>query len=170
MNLPNLLTFIRFGLIPLYFLAFFSESPHSMKWALGILLVAGLTDLLDGYIARKYNLITPLGIILDPLADKLMMLSVVLSLIFADRISWIAAALLFFRDGIMIAASAFFHFRDKQIVPATWWGKSTTVLYYFTVVGIMFMWPFADLLLWGTILLSFVTSFVYLTKFRAMNR
>lgn len=141
-----------------------------MELAFGILVLAGLTDLLDGYLARKYNLITPLGIVLDPLADKLMMLSVILSFILADRISWVAAALLIFRDGVMIAVSAFFHLRSKQIVPATWWGKITTVLYYFAVVAIMFMWPFAELLLWGTILLSFITSFVYLGKFRAMNQ
>lgn len=170
MNLPNLLTLIRFGLIPLYLFVFFSGSPRSMEWAFGILVLAGLTDLLDGHLARKYNLITLLGIVLDPLADKLMMLSVILSFILADRISWVAAALLIFRDVAMIAASAFFHFRDKQIVPATLWGKSTTVLYYLAVVAIMFMWPFAELLLWGTILLSFITSFVYLSKFRAINR
>lgn len=170
MNLPNILTLVRLALIPLYFIAFFSDSPWSMEYALGILVLAGFTDLLDGHLARKYNWITPLGIVLDPLADKLMMLSVILSFIWDDRISWFAAALLIFRDAAMILASAFFHFRDKRIVPATWWGKSTTVLYYATVVAIMFRWPIGNVLLWSTICLSFVTSFVYLHKFRAMNR
>lgn len=170
MNLPNLLTLVRFLLIPAYFLVFFSNSPWNMWFALGIVVLAGLTDLLDGYIARRFNLITPLGIVLDPLADKLMMLSVILSFILDQRISWAAAALLIFRDIAMIAASAFFHFQQKQIVPATGWGKSTTVLYYITVVALMFMWPMAGILLWTTIVLSFVTSFVYLGKFRAINR
>ncbi len=169
-NLPNLLTLLRLGLVPLYFLAFFSESPWSMQYALGILVLSGLTDLLDGYLARKYNWITPLGIVLDPLADKLMMLSVIISFILDGRISWLAAGLLIFRDAAMILTSAFFHFRQKQIVPATWWGKTTTVLYYMTVVAILFKWRMADFLLWSTIGLSFVTSFVYLHKFRAMNR
>ncbi|MFC4769494.1 CDP-alcohol phosphatidyltransferase family protein [Effusibacillus consociatus] len=170
MYLPNLLTLVRLGLIPLYFIAFFSASPWNMEYALGILVLAGLTDLLDGYLARKYNWITPIGVILDPLADKLMMLSVILSFILDGRIPWFAAALLIFRDAVMILASAFFHFRAKRIVPATWWGKTTTVLYYFTVVAIMFRWSIAGMLLWSTICLSFITSFVYLHKFRAINR
>lgn len=170
MNLPNLLTLARLALVPLYFVAFFSDSPYSMAYAFGILVLAGLTDLLDGYLARKYNWITPLGIILDPLADKLMMLSVILSFTIDRRVSLIAAVLLIFRDAAMILASAFFHFRDKQIVPAIWWGKLTTVLYYIMVVSIMFRWQAAEFLLWSTICFSFVTSFVYLRKFLAINR
>ncbi|GAX89641.1 CDP-alcohol phosphatidyltransferase family protein [Effusibacillus lacus] len=170
MNLPNVLTMIRLGLVPLYFIAFFSDSSWNMAYALGILALAGLTDLLDGYLARKYNWITPLGIILDPLADKLMMLAVILSFILDGRISWWAAGLLIIRDVAMIVVSAFFHTRGKRIVPAVWWGKLTTVLYYITVVAIMFKWKIAIALLWSTITMSFITSFVYIHKFRAINR
>ncbi|BCJ87747.1 CDP-alcohol phosphatidyltransferase family protein [Effusibacillus dendaii] len=169
-QLPNILTAVRLCLVPCYFLAFFSDSDWNMGYAFAILVAAGLTDLLDGYLARKYHLITPLGTILDPLADKLMMLSVILSFILSERMSWIAAILLVFRDVAMIVGSAFFHFRDKQIVPAVWWGKFTTVLYYAMVISILFKWAISDWLLWITIAFSFLTSIVYLRKIRALNR
>ncbi|GIM45678.1 CDP-diacylglycerol--glycerol-3-phosphate 3-phosphatidyltransferase [Collibacillus ludicampi] len=169
MNLPNLLTLIRFALIPVYFLAFFSDSPYNMIWALTVLLFAGLTDILDGYLARKYKLVTELGIMLDPLADKLTMLAVILSFIISGRISWLAAALLITRDVAMIVVSGVFHLRGKKTVPATIWGKTTTVFYYISLVAIMFQLPLADSLLWCTILLSLVTSFVYLGQFVKLN-
>jgi cardiolipin synthase len=167
--LPNLLTFLRFLLIPVYFLAFFSQSPYHMIWALVVLLTAGLTDILDGYLARKYKWVTELGIILDPLADKLTMLAVILSFILSGRISWLAAGLLIIRDVAMIVVSGVFHLRGKKTVPATIWGKTTTVFYYISLVAIMFELPMAVPLLWLTILLSFVTSFVYLGQFVKLN-
>lgn len=169
MNLPNLLTMFRFGLIPVYLLAFFSESRYPMQLALLVLLLAAATDILDGYLARKYKWVTELGIMLDPLADKLMMVTVIVSLVVAGRISWAAAALLVLRDLGMIFVSIFFVSRGKKTVPATVWGKSTTVLYYVVLVALLFEWPMADLLVWIMIALAFVTALTYLRQIRQLN-
>ncbi len=169
MNLPNLLTMIRFALIPVYLSVFFSEMPGRIYWALGIVLLAGLTDVVDGYLARRNKQITQLGIMLDPLADKLMMIAVFLSLLISEKISYWAAAAIFFRDLAMILCSAIFHFRGKKTVPANMLGKLTTVLFYVALVLIMFNSEHAESFLWAVIVLSYITSFVYMLQLKTVN-
>ncbi|MBX6396578.1 MAG: CDP-diacylglycerol--glycerol-3-phosphate 3-phosphatidyltransferase [Alicyclobacillaceae bacterium] len=170
MNLPNALTIVRFLLIPVYVIVFFSRLPWNMEGALLVLLLAGLTDVLDGYWARRHKQVTELGIMLDPLADKLMMVAVLVSFVIAGRVEWWMAGLLAFREITMIVCSGLFHRRGKKIVPAMIWGKVTTVLYYVTVVAVLFEWPVMNTLLWLTVVFSFLTSLIYLAKFREMNR
>ncbi|OCT13129.1 CDP-diacylglycerol--glycerol-3-phosphate 3-phosphatidyltransferase [Paenibacillus pectinilyticus] len=167
MNIPNMLTFSRFVLIPVYLVLFFNGH---IRISFVILLVAGLTDILDGYIARTRKLITPMGVMLDPLADKCMMIAVILSLLISQMIPWQAAAAMFIRDAGMIIGSAFFHFRGKLTVPANVMGKLTTVLYYFAILFIVFELNFAITYLWFVIGVSFLTSFIYIFQFLLLNR
>ncbi|MDN4592756.1 CDP-diacylglycerol--glycerol-3-phosphate 3-phosphatidyltransferase [Polycladomyces subterraneus] len=170
MNVPNLLTLFRFVLIPLYLFFFFSDLPNRMYWAFGVILLAGLTDVVDGYLARKHRQVTQLGIMLDPLADKLMMLSVFLSLLISERISIWAGVAIVLRDVGMIVGSAFFHFRGKRTVPANALGKLTTFLFYVALFLLMFELPFAQTFLWGVIAISFVTTLIYLFQFKMINQ
>ena len=77
LNVPNVLTMIRMLLIPVYWHLFMNGNTY---WALGVFALASLTDVADGFIARKYHLITDFGKLMDPMADKLMVISVMLSL------------------------------------------------------------------------------------------
>lgn len=167
MNLPNMLTMLRFALIPVYVAIFV---PGYMKWAFAVIVVAGLTDVLDGYLARKNGQVTTIGAMLDPLADKTMMITVILSLLITGHIPWSAGAAIFIRDLGMIAGSAFFHFRGMKTVPANWMGKLTTVLYYLAILFIFFEMPFAKTYLWGVIVFSFVTTFIYILLFVGLNK
>ncbi|TCS95619.1 CDP-alcohol phosphatidyltransferase family protein [Hazenella coriacea] len=169
MNLPNLLTLVRFALIPVYFVVFFSELPGNMLWALGIVLLAGITDVVDGYLARRNHQITQLGIMLDPLADKLMMLSVFLSLLISGKISIWAAAAIFFRDAAMIVCSAIFHFSGRKTVPANILGKLTTFLFYIALFMIMLSYPMAETFLWVVIVLSYITTLIYMLQLKTIN-
>lgn len=169
LNVPNFLTMVRFALIPVYFVVFFSDLPGRTFWALGIILLAGITDVVDGYIARRTKQVTQLGIMLDPLADKLMMIAVFLSLLFSGLISVWAAVAIFFRDVAMIICSAIFHFRGKKTVPANVFGKLTTFLFYITLFMLMFSLPYAQELLWVVIVLSYITSLIYLFELRKIN-
>ncbi|WP_159885398.1 CDP-alcohol phosphatidyltransferase family protein [Paenibacillus puerhi] len=166
-NLPNALTLCRLLLIPIYGVVFASGY---VKSAFFVLLAAGLTDVLDGYLARKHNQVTAMGSMLDPLADKLMMLTVILSLVFSSMISWAAAAAIFLRDAGMIVGSAIFHFRGKKTVPANALGKLTTVLYYVAILLIVFQLPFADAYLWFVIAVSFLASVIYILQFKLLNK
>lgn len=166
-NVPNLLTISRFFLIPVYIAVF--ASGHLM-WAFIVVLIAGATDILDGYIARTRGLVTKFGEMLDPLADKSMMIVVILSLVISRDIPWYAAVPIFIRDAGMIVGSAIFHFRGKRTVPANTMGKLTTVLYYLAVLFIVFRFDFALQYLWFVIIFSFTTSVIYIFKFRKLNR
>jgi cardiolipin synthase len=169
MNLPNLLTLFRFALIPVYLAVFFSELPGKMYGALGIILLAGVTDVVDGYLARRTKQVTQLGIMLDPLADKLMMIAIFLSLLISGKISFWAAVAIFCRDLGMIICSAFFHLRGKKTVPANVFGKLTTVLFYLALFLLLFSYPIAEVFLWSVIALSYVTTFIYMLQIKTVN-
>lgn len=166
-NLPNLLTLSRFGLIPIYVVFFMT---NHLKTAFLIVVLAGATDILDGYLARTRGQITPVGVMLDPLADKCMTITVIISLLISGMIPWLLALAMFIRDVGMIIGSAFFHFRGKQTVPANSMGKLTTVLYYFAFLFIFFDFSFAITYLWFVVGVSFVTSVIYIVLFLGLNR
>ncbi|MGE7273009.1 CDP-alcohol phosphatidyltransferase family protein [Brevibacillus panacihumi] len=169
-NLPNALTIFRIVLIPLYLYVFFSGLPYHLEIALGILLVAGLTDIADGYIARKHKLVTTFGVMMDPLADKLMMLAVIASFFLTERISVWATLFFFARDVAMIGVAAVYHFRGKKTVPANAYGKLTTVLLYLVIPLVMYRYPYSEAILWSVIAFSFLASAIYLGKFRLLNK
>ncbi|MFD2331415.1 CDP-alcohol phosphatidyltransferase family protein [Cohnella sp. GCM10020058] len=166
MNVPNLLTMSRFLLIPVFLALYLNGHPI---WALIVVFAAGLTDMLDGYIARRSGLVTQIGIMLDPLADKLMMLAVVGALLADGDIPWAAAGAMAFREVGMIATGTFFHFRGKRTVPANSYGKLTTVIYYLAIVLLILDQPGGVVALWIAVGLSFLTSFVYFTSFKELN-
>ncbi len=87
MNLPNKLTIARLILIPFFILAFYLKFTGHYLVALGIFAVAAFTDFLDGYIARKYNLVTDLGKFLDPIADKVLVLSALVVMVADPKIT-----------------------------------------------------------------------------------
>lgn len=167
LNLPNLLTSLRFLLIPIY-IGFFA-SGHMIP-AFLVVIAAGVTDVLDGHIARRYGQTTPVGQVLDPLADKLMIIAVIVSLLIAGQISLWAAGALFLRDFVMIGSGVFAHVRGKRNVPANWMGKLTTVLLYMAIMFIFFQASFAEFFLWSVIGFSFLTTFVYAGMYRKLNR
>ena len=103
MNLPNKLTILRAIMIP-FFLVFLYMSPGWSKWvALGIFIAASLTDMLDGKIARKYNLVTNFGKFMDPLADKLLVCSALICFVELDKLpAWMVIIIIareFIRKG-----------------------------------------------------------------------
>lgn len=167
LNVPNALTIARFFLIPLYLYIFLADD---MLMAFLVLVVACATDVLDGYLARRKQQTTALGSMLDPLADKSMMLAVVLSFLYMGMIHWTMAVAMFIRDGGMIIGAAIFHFRGKKTVPANTMGKLTTVLYYVAIPLIMFEAQHALSYLWIVIIFSFVTSFIYIHKIKQLNK
>jgi len=135
MNLPNFLTMIRFILVPV--MAFFLLTERFIA-AIAVYVIASITDVLDGYIARKYNLITKLGKILDPMADKLLQFAALLGLWVIDVIPfWIT--LIFFLKEIFMGLGALKLLQKKDVVvPSMWFGKLSTVLFFVAIIFSMF--------------------------------
>lgn len=166
MNIPNILTIARFFLIPVYIVVFYAGNYH---YAFYIMVLAGVTDVVDGYIARRYNQITEVGKMLDPLADKAMMITVILTLAIKGLIPWAAAAVFFSRDIMMILAATIFHMRGKQNVQANFLGKMTTVFFYLALWAIFFQIPYGVAFLWSVIGFSILTTSVYALEFIVLN-
>ena len=128
MNLPNKLTVMRMILIP--FFVFFMLAPYFEGYgnyiAVAIFIIASLTDMLDGKIARKYNLVTNFGKFMDPLADKLLVCSAMICLIELDRLAaWIVIVIIareFIISGFRLVASD-----NGIVIAANYWGKFKTV-------------------------------------------
>lgn len=138
MNLPNLLTTLRFFMIPCFLAAFHAEGEYKLISA-AVFVLASITDVLDGYIARKYNMTTKWGQLMDPLADKLMQISAIVSMVIADMIPiWfiIVAAV---KEGLMIIGSAFLAVK-KTYVQSNIFGKLNTVV-LFVALCIFLIFP-----------------------------
>ena len=128
MNLPNKLTIFRVIMIPFFLIALLVDEIPGGKWiAVSLFIIASLTDMLDGKIARKYNLITNFGKFMDPLADKLLVCSAIVALISLDRIPcWVVIVIIareFIISGFRLVASD-----NGVVIAASWWGKIKTVV------------------------------------------
>ena len=165
MNIPNVLTIIRFLLIPGFVYFFFSPAEYGIRIAIVIFVVAGLTDILDGYIARKYNIITRLGIVLDPLADKLMLLTVLISITLKNQIPlWIIVVVAIKETLLILGAITLFNDHDI-VVPANRFGKVSTIAFYIAILAVAFELPYSQLLLDVFVLLTIVALVVYVNNY-----
>lgn len=139
MNIPNILTTIRIILIPIYLWIFYTFGENRIKYAILILLIAGITDILDGYIARKFNMITRLGTILDPVADKLTTIAVLISFSTEKLIPlWILLVLAIKELILIIGGSYIYFFKNEKIIAADKFGKIATITFYIAVFFVIF--------------------------------
>lgn len=130
-HIPNILTMSRFVFIPFIF-AFILKENYLMAFI--FLTISGLTDVLDGFIARKFNFISNFGKLIDPLADKATQISALVALSFIDIIpSWFLMVV-FLKEAIMIAGASFLYGKNL-VVSSRWYGKLATVLFYIAIVS-----------------------------------
>ena len=123
MNLPNKITIFRVILIPVFLVLLYVTAIPANKWlALAVFIIASLSDMVDGKIARKYNLVTDFGKFMDPLADKLLVSAALIALIELGRIpAWIVIVIIsreFIISGFRLVAAD-----NGIVIAAGWWGK-----------------------------------------------
>lgn len=170
-NIPNILTIIRFIFIPFIFT---SVVNNDYLVALIIFTISAITDILDGYIARKYNYITDLGKLIDPLADKLTQVSLLLSLSILKILPWWIFAIVFIKECVMVISASLLYKRKDVVVYSKWYGKLATVLFYLAIVVSLIVnqfrvqMPFRiDLYLYYLAILSTIFSLImYSIKFK----
>lgn len=129
-HVPNILTVARFFLIP-FIIYFIVVDQYVMAFI--FLTLSGITDILDGFIARKFNFITNFGKLIDPLADKATQLSVLLTLAFKDIIPFWIIIIVALKEATMIAGASFLYGKEL-VVSSRWFGKLATVLFYVAIV------------------------------------
>ena len=130
-NIPNILTIIRFILIPFIFM---SVIFHHYLIGLVIFTISAITDILDGYIARKYNYITDIGKLIDPLADKLTQIFLLLALSILNILPWWILAIVFVKECVMVISASFLYKRKDVVVYSKWYGKMATTLFYLAII------------------------------------
>ena len=133
-TLPNILSMVRLAGVPVFL--WLVLGPEWDGWALVLLMVSGFTDWLDGYLARKLDQCSTLGEILDPVADRLYILAVVLGLALREIIPWWMAVLLPLRDALLWGLVPFLRTRGYSALPVHFLGKAATanLLYAFTLL------------------------------------
>lgn len=125
MNLPNKLTLLRMALVPVYMLFWHLPIPHNALIALGVFILASLTDLLDGHIARSRNLITDFGKFMDPLADKVLVLTAMIYFCAAWRMPAWAVVIVIFRE-FAVSGMRLVAVEQGRVIAAGWSGKVKT--------------------------------------------
>ncbi len=168
MNLPNKLTMFRVILIPFFVLFMLVDITTVDKWiALAIFIVASLTDLLDGKIARKYNLVTNFGKFMDPLADKLLVCSALICLVELAKLpAWMVIVIIareFIISGFRLIASD-----NHVVIAASYWGKFKTtfqmVMICLLIADIAAIGIITNVIVWIALILTVVSLIDYLVK------
>jgi len=171
-NLPNAITLLRIGILPVLFLVLL-EPGEAMSLAIAILFIlAALTDLLDGYVARRYNIVTRMGKLLDPIADKIIMSAALVLLIPVGRAqAWVVALMImrdFAVDGLRSMAAA-----EGHVIEASRLGKYKTLCQIIAVSALIIHYPICGVdaatigtaFLYVALVLSLWSGFDYLVKF-----
>ncbi len=170
MNLPNKLTILRVILIPFFVAALLWDGGQNQTLryvSAAIFIVASLTDMLDGKIARKYNLVTNFGKFMDPLADKLLVCSALICLIELGQIpSWMVIMIIsreFIISGFRLVASD-----NGVVIAASYWGKFKTTFQMIAVVLLILQIPplhiVTQICVWIALILTVVSLIDYIMK------
>lgn len=135
MNLPNKLTLLRVFLIPVFLVLLYVEFPFHMYVALGVFILASITDFVDGKIARSQNLVTDFGKFMDPLADKLLVMSAMLWFVEQGRMPAWCMLIVVARE-FAVTALRLIAVDNGRVIAAAWSGKLKT---FSTMIGICLM-------------------------------
>lgn len=169
---PNLITLFRILIVPFFFttlLYYLPDRDYLRLWAFGLFLLASVTDAIDGVVARLRKETTQLGRFLDPLADKLLLLSGYLGILFAQSFPllpprWIIVTIVF-RDLVIIAGLVVLYASTGQIeVRPNFLGKMTTGVQMITMLSILLLLPFSPWLWYTTAALTMTSGLVYIIR------
>ncbi|MBO5246811.1 MAG: CDP-diacylglycerol--glycerol-3-phosphate 3-phosphatidyltransferase [Eubacterium sp.] len=174
MNLPNKLTILRVLLIPFFvFFLLVPVVPYNNYIAVGIFIIASLTDLADGKIARKYNLVTNFGKFMDPLADKLLVCAALICLVATGQLAaWIVIVIIsreFIISGFRLVAVD-----NGVVIAASYWGKWKTTFQMIMIIVLIlniqnaYFELLGVILTWIALALTIISLFDYLFKNKAV--
>jgi CDP-diacylglycerol--glycerol-3-phosphate 3-phosphatidyltransferase len=172
MNLPNRLTILRVLLIPVFVALFMIREPLTQALAALIFIVASVTDWMDGWYARKHQQETDFGKLMDPMADKLLVMAALIALVAEGRAPWLAAMLILAREfvisGIRLVATA-----QGRVIAADRLGKYKTAL-QMLAIPMLILSPLlgawclvgGELFLWASVILSVASCVQYIVQNR----
>ncbi len=172
MNLPNKLTILRILIVPFFVAALLIDKLPYHEWiAIGLFVIASLTDSLDGHIARKYNLVTDFGKFADPIADKILVVSACVCLVELGAVPAWSVLIIIFREfvvsGLRMSAAA-----KNVVIPADKLGKLKTVTQMIALILLMLpeipnthhLWYVPEIIYYVSVALTLVSGISYVLK------
>lgn len=156
-NIPNVLSLLRIVLLPIFVVLYFNDL---LKWALFVLLLSGLTDLFDGVIARRCNQITEIGKLLDPLADKLTQITVLMSLVVRYTALIPLAVICLIKEALQAIGGWILLSRNATIRGSKWFGKIATFLFY-AVMLLIVLWADMPPVVLGVLVLLVAATMLF---------
>ena len=170
-TIPNVLTMIRLLLVPGFVVVYFRTTAEPKYAALAVFAAASLTDMLDGYLARKLNQITDFGKLFDPLADKLMVLTAMVCQALTGVFPWIAVIVVACKELFMVLGGLFLLSRDV-VVYSNIFGKAAQVCFIASLILSFFHVPLAEwgtrldlILLWVSVGLAILAMVIYTAEY-----
>lgn len=134
-NIPNCLCFFRILLIPLFLYVYFvADFKNRYLVAAFVLVISGISDFLDGFIAHKFNMVTDFGKFIDPVADKLTQFVVAITLLFSYPLAWVLLIIIILKDLMLAIVGLYLYDYGLKITGASWWGKIATAYFYVIVI------------------------------------
>ena len=173
MNLPNKLTMARIIMIPIFLVLLLCplglDKQVARYIATGIFCLASITDCLDGYIARKYNLVTNFGKFMDPLADKLLVCSAMICLIPSGKLPTAVVIVIIARE-FMITGFRTLAVEQNIVIAAGFWGKLKTICQMFMIIFLLLNFNnsvtivISHILIWASLILAIVSAVDYIVN------
>ena len=169
LNLPNMLTVLRIVAVPVIVVVLLDETPHGDEVAAALFALAAMTDGLDGYIARRRKQVTTFGKLMDPLADKLLIVAALVALVSLDRVAaWIAMVII--ARELAVTGLRSLAAEKGVVIAASWLGKVKTALQVAAITALI-VWdpaPLAvDLLVYAAVVMTVVSGADYFFGLRS---
>jgi CDP-diacylglycerol--glycerol-3-phosphate 3-phosphatidyltransferase len=173
LNLPNVLTMLRILLVPVLVVALLAETANGDLLAAIVFGLASLTDAMDGYLARTRNAITTFGKLMDPIADKLLIIAALVALVSLHRVpAWVAMVII--ARELTVTVTRMQASQQGVVIAASWWGKAKTIV---QVAAIFFLIavgdpspPWVDGLVYGAVAITIVSGVDYFFGLRRVLR
>jgi CDP-diacylglycerol---glycerol-3-phosphate 3-phosphatidyltransferase len=171
-NIPNVLTLLRILLVPVLVVALLDKTSDGDVFAAVVFAVASFTDAIDGYIARSRNAITTFGKLMDPVADKLLIVAALFSLVSLDRLpAWVAMVIVAREFAVTMTRMA--AAPTGVVIAANWWGKVKTIVQVATIFFLIAidgspLW--LDFLTYGMVAITVVSGVDYFFGLRRLLR
>ncbi|MDQ3677471.1 MAG: CDP-diacylglycerol--glycerol-3-phosphate 3-phosphatidyltransferase [Actinomycetota bacterium] len=173
LNLPNVLTLLRILLVPVLVVALLNETANGDLLAASVFALASATDAVDGYLARARNAVTTFGKLMDPIADKLLIIAALVALVSLNRLAaWVAMVIIARELTVTITRM---HAQQQGVVIASnWWGKSKTIVQVAAILCVIAMGEpapgWVDGLVYGAVAITVASGVDYFFGLRRVLR
>jgi CDP-diacylglycerol---glycerol-3-phosphate 3-phosphatidyltransferase len=169
LNLPNVLTVARILLVPVLIVALLGETHRGDILAAAVFAVASATDFVDGWLARRRSDVTNFGKVMDPVADKLLIIASLVTLVSLDRLAAWVAMVIIARELAVTAARA----QADEVIPAAGWGKAKTGVQVAAILGLIAFDPTpvaVDVLVYAAVAITVISGFDFFFGLRRAER